>query len=209
MAAGELLAHRLDHLPAARDHLQRLGHVLADLRQLLQSAARAGSRRRHHHALARQVRRERLAARKPLDLRGPRRRLFGRQLVLGRARLKLVELRSSWSRSRCLRHRPARSPSVPPPAHPPRQHPTAAAPQPPAPSRQSRQPARETGAASGHQVGVHVVAPRHNRHRNPRAGSSPLRSGASRHRSSDDEGHPGPARTPDSPLLPTSAIVST
>ena len=27
----------------------------------------------------------RLAARKPLDLRGPRRRLFGRQLVLGRA----------------------------------------------------------------------------------------------------------------------------
>ena len=35
--AGEFLAHRLDHLPPARDGLQRLGHVLADLRQLLRS----------------------------------------------------------------------------------------------------------------------------------------------------------------------------
>ena len=65
-------------------------------------------------------------------------------------------------------HRPARSPSVPPPAHPPQQHPTAAAPQPPAPSRPappacSRNPAPPVE----HQVGVHVVAPRHNRHRNP------------------------------------------
>ena len=52
--------------------------------------------RRHHHALARQVRRERLASRpapgEPLDLRGLRRRLPGRQLVLRRARLELVEL---------------------------------------------------------------------------------------------------------------------
>lgn len=29
--AGELLSHGLDHLPAARDHLQRLGDVLAEL----------------------------------------------------------------------------------------------------------------------------------------------------------------------------------
>ena len=47
--AGELLAHRLDHLPAARDNLQRLGHVLADLRQLLRTAARARCRRRNNH----------------------------------------------------------------------------------------------------------------------------------------------------------------
>ena len=97
MAAGELLAHRLDHLPAARDDLQRLGHVLADLRQLLRAAAGAGCRPRHHHALARKVRRKRLAGRlatrEPLDLRRSGRRLFGRQLVLGRARLKLVELK--------------------------------------------------------------------------------------------------------------------
>ena len=32
-AAGELLAHVLDHLPLPRDQLQRLGHVLADLAQ--------------------------------------------------------------------------------------------------------------------------------------------------------------------------------
>ena len=94
--AGELLAHRPDHLPAARDNLQRLGNVLADLRQLLRAAAPAGCRRGHHHPLARQVRGERLASRptagEPLDLRGVRRGQLGRQLVLRRARLKLVEL---------------------------------------------------------------------------------------------------------------------
>jgi hypothetical protein len=31
VATGELLAHRLDHLPLARDHFQRLGDVLAEL----------------------------------------------------------------------------------------------------------------------------------------------------------------------------------
>ena len=44
--AGELLAHRLDDLPLARDHLQRLGDVLAQLRQAVRAAARAGCRRR-------------------------------------------------------------------------------------------------------------------------------------------------------------------
>ena len=53
--ACELLAHRLDHLPLARDDLQRLGDVLADLRELLRAAARAGARRGHHHPLARQT----------------------------------------------------------------------------------------------------------------------------------------------------------
>ena len=97
--AGELLAHRLDHLPAARDDLQRLGDVLADLGQPLRAAARAGCRWRNHLPLARQMRGERLAGRpaprEPLDLRGLRRllrRLLRRQLVLRRARLELVEL---------------------------------------------------------------------------------------------------------------------
>ena len=51
----------------------------------------------HHHPLAREVRGERLAARpaprEPLDLARSRRRPLGRQLVLGRARLQLVELK--------------------------------------------------------------------------------------------------------------------
>ena len=34
--AGEALAHRLDHLPLPRDDLQRLGDVLAELRQLVE-----------------------------------------------------------------------------------------------------------------------------------------------------------------------------
>ena len=93
--ARELLPHRLDHLPTARDHLQRLRHVLADLRQPVRSAARAGRGPRHHHALARQMLGEglarRLAADEPLDLGAPGRRLLGRQLVLGRARRELVE----------------------------------------------------------------------------------------------------------------------
>src|SRR3954471_21307480 len=40
--AGELLAHRLDDLEAARDLLQGLGHILADLRQSRSTAAGAG-----------------------------------------------------------------------------------------------------------------------------------------------------------------------
>ena len=93
--ARELLAYRLDHLPAARDPLKGLRHVLADLRQPLRSAARAGRGPRHHHAFARQVLGEglarRLATDDPLDLGGPGRSLPGRQLVLGRARSELVE----------------------------------------------------------------------------------------------------------------------
>ena len=55
--AGEPLAHRLDHLPLPRDHLQRLGDVLAQLGQLA-VAARAGGRPGDHHPLARQMRRQ-------------------------------------------------------------------------------------------------------------------------------------------------------
>ena len=37
--AGQLLAHRLDHLLAARDRLQHLGHVLADANDLVAGVA--------------------------------------------------------------------------------------------------------------------------------------------------------------------------
>jgi hypothetical protein len=53
--AGELLAHVLDHLPLARNELQHLGHVLADLAQRLAAAARTSRRRRIDDALARQM----------------------------------------------------------------------------------------------------------------------------------------------------------
>ncbi len=61
VAAGELLSDGLDHLPLARDNLERLGDILAHLRNASRSATRAGARRLDHHPLARQVFRERLA----------------------------------------------------------------------------------------------------------------------------------------------------
>ena len=65
IATGEPLPDRLDHLPAARDHLQCLGDVLAQLRQACAAASRARARRRHDHALARQMLGERLPRRAP------------------------------------------------------------------------------------------------------------------------------------------------
>src|SRR3546814_12591000 len=59
--AGELLAHGLDDLPLARDHLERLGDVLAQLRQPRPAAGRAGAGCGDHDPLARQVLGERLA----------------------------------------------------------------------------------------------------------------------------------------------------
>ena len=85
----ELLAHRLDQLPPARDRLQRLGGLLADLRQRIRAAASAGCRRRHHHEKRFAPRPE---AGEPVDFRGLRRGPLGRQLALRRARLELVEL---------------------------------------------------------------------------------------------------------------------
>ena len=55
IAAGELLADMLDHLPLPRDHLQRLGDVLAQLAQPRAAATLAGGRGRFDHPLARQV----------------------------------------------------------------------------------------------------------------------------------------------------------
>jgi hypothetical protein len=51
--ADELLAHVLDHLPLARNELQRLGHVLANLAQSAVAAAWAGGRHRIDNALPR------------------------------------------------------------------------------------------------------------------------------------------------------------
>lgn len=59
--ADELLAHVLDHLPLARNELQRLGHVLANLAQSAVAAAWAGGRHWIDNALPRQMLRQRPA----------------------------------------------------------------------------------------------------------------------------------------------------
>jgi hypothetical protein len=94
--AGELLPHRLDHLPPPRRRLQRLRHVLAELAQAIAAAARASRRRIDHHALARQMVGERVSLGAPAGegahrcrLRG---RLFRRQLVFCGARRQFLEL---------------------------------------------------------------------------------------------------------------------
>ena len=92
----ELLPHRLDHLPLARDAFQRLGDRLAQLAQLVRTAAGAYRRGGNDDALARQVIGQRLACRLPagerLDRRGLRGGLLGVQLVLARRRLQLLQL---------------------------------------------------------------------------------------------------------------------
>src|SRR5438132_7374667 len=69
IAAGELLAHCLDDLEATRDLLQRLGHILADLRQPRSAAAGAARRSVNDDALVFDVVRPRLAHR-PLAREG-------------------------------------------------------------------------------------------------------------------------------------------
>ncbi len=96
VAAGELLAHVLDHLPAPRNDFQRFGHILAELRQTCAATARAVRRHRHDHPLARQVVGKRLARRalagERANTRGLRGVLFGAQFVLGRRGLQLFKL---------------------------------------------------------------------------------------------------------------------
>ena len=94
--AGELLAHMLDHLPLARDRFQRLGDIFAQLAQPTATAAKASSRSRHDHPLARQMLGEGLA-RGPLA--GERRHLrglgdshLGGDLVFGGRTFQLLEL---------------------------------------------------------------------------------------------------------------------
>ena len=107
-AAGELLAHVLDHLPLPRHELQRLGDVLAELAQRPAAAARAGRRRRIDDALARQMLGQRPARRlAPLErwhrrscsarCRHPCRRLGLRRILfqLGELQLELIEQRAA------------------------------------------------------------------------------------------------------------------
>ena len=113
--ARELLAHVLDHLPLARDDLQRLGDVLAELGQPRRAAAGAGCRSGHDDPLARQMLGERLArralAREGRDRRGP-----GRPPARPRARPRVAEASSSSScssicsssRAAALRARPVK-----------------------------------------------------------------------------------------------------
>ena len=93
--AGELLPHVLHDLPLPRDHLQRLGHILAELGEPARAAAGACARAGHDHPLARQMRRERLARRLAAGEGANGRRcrgLLGRKLVLGGGGFELFEL---------------------------------------------------------------------------------------------------------------------
>ena len=94
--AGELLADMLDHLPLARDHLQRLGDILAQLAQPAAAAAKASSRSRHDDPLARQMLGKRLArgalAGEGRHIRGLGHRHLGGDLVLGGRTLQFLEL---------------------------------------------------------------------------------------------------------------------
>src|SRR6202035_5292011 len=92
--AGELLADMLDYLPLARDRFQRLGDVLAQLAQPLAAAAKASSRSRHDHPLARQMFGEGLArgtlAGEGRHRRGLGNRHLGGDLILSGRTLQLL-----------------------------------------------------------------------------------------------------------------------
>ena len=94
--AGELLPHRLDHLPPPGRRLQRPRHVLAELVQAMAAAARASRRRIDHHPLARQMVGKGVAlgaaAGEGAHRRRLRGRLFRRQLVFSGARRQLLKL---------------------------------------------------------------------------------------------------------------------
>ena len=94
--AGELLPHRLDHLPPPRRRLQRPRHLLAELAKAGAAAARAGRRRIDHHPLARQMVGERVALGAPPGEGAHRRRLrgglFRRQFVFRGACRQFLEL---------------------------------------------------------------------------------------------------------------------
>src|ERR687895_449761 len=94
--AGELLADGLNHLPLARDDFQRLGDILAELRDPPGAATGARRRRLDHNLLARQMFGERFTDR-PATLerahgrRRPGRGLLGGALVSARGPVDLLE----------------------------------------------------------------------------------------------------------------------
>ena len=93
-AAGEPLAHGLDHLPLPRDNLERLGHVLAEPRQPVRSAAGATGRTGNDDPLARQMRRQRLARGSRTQERldgGADRGALAQSLILASARFQLLQ----------------------------------------------------------------------------------------------------------------------
>jgi hypothetical protein len=95
VAAAELLADMLDHFPLPRDHLDRLGDVLAELAQPGAAAARAFRWCRLDHPLPRQMRGERLTRRAPAGkgrhLGGLGDRPLGGDFVLAGRTLELLE----------------------------------------------------------------------------------------------------------------------
>ena len=101
--AGELLPHRLDHLPLTRHRFQRPRHVLAELAQAIAAAAFARRRRIDHHALAGKMVGERIAlgtlARKSAHRRRLGDGLFRREFVFRGAGFQLFERRAPTDRS--------------------------------------------------------------------------------------------------------------
>ena len=95
VAARELLAHRLDHLPLTRHQFQRPGHVFPELAQAIAAAAFARRRRIDHNALAGKMVGEGIAfaarARKSAHSRRPGDGFFGRKLVFGGAGFQLFK----------------------------------------------------------------------------------------------------------------------
>ena len=93
--AGELLPHRLDHLPLTRHRFQRPGYVFAELAQTIAAAAFARRRRIDHHPLARKVVWERVAL-SAIARKSDKCRCFGdcllrRQFVFRRVRFQFFE----------------------------------------------------------------------------------------------------------------------
>ena len=102
VAAGELLAHSLDHFPLPGNDLKRLGDILAQLRQPCAAAAQAAGWPRHYHAFAWQFGRKwffnRLPAFVSLDVRaacgsGARRGFFGGKIVFSDIGFQLFKLK--------------------------------------------------------------------------------------------------------------------
>lgn len=96
VAAGELLAYRLDHFPLARNDLEDLGDVLTQLAQTVTATALAAHGPGHDDAFARKMLGERLlqrpAAGKAGDIDGGRGRHFGCEFVLDCRHLQLYQL---------------------------------------------------------------------------------------------------------------------